>query len=260
MLSTLNIQASGHHSGSLPQQPHIVQAMSTSRQIAPANLQQHQLQGGRSPFNPAQISIAGTWNQVASAAIQSPVTQGGLGALGNPIWKKAPMPGQMQPQQLQARPPLATVQTPAHPPPPYPFGSQQTSQAHQTFSQPCTSPQFASPPPKSHQGGPPRVPTPLQQAHLTNKSPASSPSTFQQGSPSSSPTVNQPQQHLGPRTPQSSSLSQTFQPAVCQSSPNRGPIVQQGNLPAGFMMQANQLAQSSHSTLGGKYLTFFNLQ
>ncbi|XP_078274894.1 nuclear receptor coactivator 6 isoform X3 [Rhinoraja longicauda] len=250
VLSTLNIQASGHHSGSLPQQPHIVQAMSTNRQIAPANLQQHQLQGGHSPFNPAQISIGGTWNQVPSAAIQSPVTQGALGTLANPIWKKAPMPGQMQPQQLQARPPLATVQTPAHPPPPYPFGSQQTSQAHQTFSQPCTSPQFASPPPKSHQGGPPRVPTPLQQAHLTNKSPASSPSTFQQSSPSS-PTVNQPQQHLGPRTPQSSSLSQTFQPAVCQSSPNRGPIVQQGNLAAGFMMQANQLAQSSHSTLGG---------
>ncbi|XP_051887354.1 nuclear receptor coactivator 6 isoform X2 [Pristis pectinata] len=250
VLSTLNIQASGHPSGSLPQQPHIVQTMSANRQVAPANLQQHQLQGGRPPFNPAQISIAGTWNQVPTAAIQSPSTQGALGTLANPIWKKAPMPGQMQPQQLQARPPLATVQTPAHPPPPYPFGSQQTSQAHQTFSQPCTSPQFASPPPKNHQGGPPRVPTPLQQPHLTNKSPASSPSTFQQSSPSSSPTVNQPQQHIGPRTPQSSSLPQTFQPAVCQSSPSRGPIVQQGNLPAGFMMQANQVAQSPHSTIG----------
>ncbi|XP_072099353.1 nuclear receptor coactivator 6 isoform X2 [Mobula birostris] len=250
VLSTLNIQTAGHPSGSLPQQPHIVQTMSTNRQVAPANLQQHQLQGGRPPFNPAQISMAGTWNQVPAAAIQSPSSQGALGTLANPVWKKAPMPGQMQPQQLQARPPMATVQTPTHPPPPYPFGSQQTSQAHQTFSQPCSSPQFASPPPKNHQGGPPRVPTPLQQPHLTNKSPASSPSTFQQGSPSSSP-VNQPQQHIGPRTPQSSSLPQTFQPTVCQSSPSRGPIVQQGNLPAGFMMQANQVAQSAHPTIGG---------
>ncbi|XP_067856390.1 nuclear receptor coactivator 6 isoform X1 [Heptranchias perlo] len=250
VLSTLNIQASGHPSGSLPPQPHIVQTMSTNRQIAPANLQQHQLQGGRPPFNPAQISIAGTWNQVSVAAIQPPSTQGTIGTLANQIWKKASMPGQMQPQQLQARPSLATVQTPAHPPPPYPFGSQQTSQGHQAFSQPCNSPQFASPPPKSHQGGPSRVPTPLQQPHLTNKSPASSPSSFQQSSPSSSPTVNQPQQHIGPRTSQSSSLPQTFQPAVCQSSPSRGPIVQQGSLPAGFMMQANQVAQSSHSAIG----------
>ncbi|XP_069740346.1 nuclear receptor coactivator 6 isoform X2 [Narcine bancroftii] len=250
VLSTLHVQASGHPSGSLPQQPPLVQTMSTNRQVAPANLQQHQLQGGRPAFNPAQISIAGTWNPVPIAAVQSPSSQGALGALTNPVWKKVSMPGQIQPQQLQARPPLAAVQTPAHPPPPYPFGSQQTSQAHQTFSQPCTSPQFASPPPKNHQGGPPRVPTPLQQPHLTNKSPASSPSTFQQGSPSSSPTVNQSQQHIGPRTPQSSSLPQTFQPAVCQSSPSRGPIVQQGNLPAGFMMQANQVAQSSHSTIG----------
>ncbi|XP_067904660.1 nuclear receptor coactivator 6 isoform X2 [Heterodontus francisci] len=250
VLSTLNIQASSHPSGSLPPQPNIVQTMSTNRQIAPANLQPHQLQGGRPPFNPAQISIAATWNQVPAAAIQSPSTQGALGTLANQIWKKAPMPGQMQPQQLQVRPSLAIVQTPTHPPPPYPFGSQQTSQSHQTFSQPCSSPQFASPPPKNHQGGPSRVPTPLQQPHLTNKSPASSPSSFQQSSPSSSPTVNQTQQHIGPRTPQSSSLPQTFQPAVCQSSPSRGPIVQQGSLPAGFMMQANQVAQSSHSGMG----------
>ncbi|XP_078411073.1 nuclear receptor coactivator 6 isoform X2 [Cetorhinus maximus] len=250
VLSTLNIQASSHPSGSLPSQPNIVQTMSTTRQIAPANLQSHQLQGGRPPFNPAQISIAATWNQVPAAAIQSPATQGTLGTLANQIWKKAPMPGQMQPQQLQVRPSLATVQTPTHPPPPYPFGSQQTSQSHQTFSQPCSSPQFASPPPKNHQGGPSRVPTPLQQPHLTNKSPVSSPSSFQQSSPSSSPTVNQPQQHIGQRPPQSSSLPQTFQPAVCQSSPSRGPIVQQGSLPAGFMMQANQVAQSSHSGMG----------
>ncbi|XP_078092923.1 nuclear receptor coactivator 6 isoform X4 [Mustelus asterias] len=249
VLSTLNIQASSHPSGSLPSQPNIVQTMPNTRQIAPANLQPHQLQGGRPPFNPAQISIAATWNQVP-AAIQSASTQGALGTLANQIWKKAPMPGQMQPHQLQVRPTLATIQTPAHPPPPYPFGSQQTSQSHQTFSQPCSSPQFASPPPKSHQGGPSRVPTPLQQPHLTNKSPVSSPSSFQQSSPSSSPTVNQPQQHIGPRTPQSTSLPQTFQPAVCQSSPSRGPIVQQGNLPAGFMMQANQVAQSSHSGMG----------
>ncbi|XP_041060065.1 nuclear receptor coactivator 6 isoform X2 [Carcharodon carcharias] len=250
VLSTLNIQASSHPSGSLPSQPNIVQTMSTTRQIAPANLQSHQLQGGRPPFNPAQISIAATWNQVPAAAIQSPSTQGALGTLANQIWKKAPMPGQMQPQQLQVRSSLATVQTPTHPPPPYPFGSQQTSQSHQTFSQPCSSPQFASPPPKNHQGGPSRVSTPLQQPHLTNKSPVSSPSSFQQSSPSSSPTVNQPQQHIGQRTPQSSSLPQTFQPAVCQSSPSRGPIVQQGSLPAGFMMQANQVAQSSHSGMG----------
>ncbi|XP_048464165.1 nuclear receptor coactivator 6 isoform X3 [Rhincodon typus] len=250
VLSTLNIQASSHPSGSLPSQTNIVQTMSTNRQIVPANIQPHQLQGVRSPFNRAQISIAATWNQVPAAAIQSSSTQGALGTLTNQIWKKAPMPGQMQPQQLQVRPSLATVQTPAHPPPPYPFGSQQTSQSLQTFSQPCSSPQFASPPPKNHQGGPSRVPTPLQQPHLTNKSPVSSPSSFQQSSPSSSPTVNQPQQHIGPRTPQSSSLPQTFQPAVCQSSPSRGPVVQQGNVPPGFMMQANQVAQSSHSGIG----------
>ncbi|XP_048406020.1 nuclear receptor coactivator 6 isoform X2 [Stegostoma tigrinum] len=250
VLSTLNIQASSHPSGSLPSQTNIVQTMSTNRQIVPANIQPHQLQGVRSPFNRAQISIAATWNQVPAAAIQASSTQGALGTLTNQIWKKAPMPGQMQPQQLQVRPSLATVQTPAHPPPPYPFGSQQTSQSLQTFSQPCSSPQFASPPPKSHQGGPSRVPTPLQQPHLTNKSPVSSPSSFQQSSPSSSPTVNQPQQHIGPRTPQSSSLPQAFQPPVCQSSPSRGPVVQQGNVPAGFMMQANQVAQSSHSGIG----------
>ncbi|XP_072371274.1 nuclear receptor coactivator 6 isoform X2 [Scyliorhinus torazame] len=253
VLSTLSIQASSHPSGSLPSQPNIVQTMSTTRQIAPANLQPHQLQGGRPPFNPAQMSIAATWNQVPAAAIQSVSTQGALGTLANQIWKKAPMPpmpGQMQPQQLQIRPTLSAVQTPAHPPPPYPFGSQQTPQSHQNFSQPCSSPQFASPPLKIHPGGPSRVPTPLQQPHLTNKSPVSSPSSFQQSSPSSSPTVNQPQQHIGPRTPQSTSLSQTFQPAVCQSSPSRGPIVQQGSLPAGFMMQANQVVQSSHPGMG----------
>ena len=86
------------------------------------------------------------------------------------------MPGPMQ-QQLQARPSLATVQTPSHPPPPDPLGSQQASQAHTNFPQMSNPGQFTAPQMKSLQGGPSRVPTPLQQPHLTNKSPASSPSS-----------------------------------------------------------------------------------
>ncbi|RMB95530.1 hypothetical protein DUI87_27640 [Hirundo rustica rustica] len=197
--------------------------------------------GSSSPW----LEPASFWSTSASS---NPGSTGYIDS--KPGWKKAPLPGQMQ-QQLQARPSLATVQTPTHPPPPYPFGSQQASQAHSNFPQMSNPGQFTAPQMKSLQGGPSRVPTPLQQPHLTNKSPASSPSSFQQGSPASSPTVNQTQQQLGPRPPQSSSLPQGFQQPV--SSPSRNPMVQQGNVPPNFMVmqQQNQGPQGLHPGLGG---------
>ncbi|XP_064023898.1 nuclear receptor coactivator 6 isoform X3 [Pogoniulus pusillus] len=132
------------------------------------------------------------------------------------------MPGQMQ-QQLQVRPSLATIQTPAHPPPPYPFGSQQASQAHSNFPQMSNPGQFTAPQMKS----------------------------LQQGSPASSPTVNQPQQQMGPRPAQNSNLPQGFQQPV--SSPSRNPMVQQGNVPPSFMVmqQQSQGPQGLHPGLGG---------
>ncbi|KAM9372016.1 nuclear receptor coactivator 6 [Phaethornis superciliosus] len=268
LLSGLNIQQQNHPSGSLAPQLHSMQSVPVNRQMNSANFQQLQQQtqlqtrppqphqqpqqGIRPSFtSPAQVPVPPGWNQLPSGALQPPPTQGALGTLTvNQGWKKAPLPGQMQ-QQLQARPSLATVQTPTHPPPPYPFGSQQASQAHSNFPQMSNPGQFTAPQMKSLQGGPSRVPTPLQQPHLTNKSPASSPSSFQQGSPASSPTVNQTQQQMGPRPPQSSTLPQGFQQPV--SSPSRNPMVQQGNVPPNFMVmqQQNQGPQSLHPGLGG---------
>nr|XP_030144572.3 nuclear receptor coactivator 6 isoform X3 [Taeniopygia guttata] len=268
LLSGLNMQQQNHQSGSLVPQLHSMQSVPVNRQMNSANFQQLQQQqqlqnrppqphqqpqqGIRPSFtSPAQVPVPPGWNQLPSGALQPPPTQGALGALTvNQAWKKAPLPGQMQ-QQLQARPSLATVQTPTHPPPPYPFGSQQASQAHSNFPQMSNPGQFTAPQMKSLQGGPSRVPTPLQQPHLTNKSPASSPSSFQQGSPASSPTVNQTQQQLGPRPPQSSTLPQGFQQPV--SSPSRNPMVQQGNVPPSFMVmqQQNQGPQGLHPGLGG---------
>ncbi|XP_069727807.1 nuclear receptor coactivator 6 isoform X4 [Phaenicophaeus curvirostris] len=267
LLSGLNIQQQNHPSGSLAPQLHSMQSVPVNRQMNSANFQQLQQQtqlqtrppqphqqpqqGIRPSFtSPAQVPVPPGWNQLPSGALQPPPTQGALGTLAvNPGWKKAPLPGQMQ-QQLQARPSLATVQTPTHPPPPYPFGSQQASQAHSNFPQMSNPGQFTAPQMKSLQGGPSRVPTPLQQPHLTNKSPASSPSSFQQGSPASSPTVNQTQQQMGPRPPQSSTLPQGFQQPV--SSPSRNPMVQQGNVPPNFMvMQQQNQGQVLHPGLGG---------
>ncbi|XP_053937307.1 nuclear receptor coactivator 6 isoform X1 [Cuculus canorus] len=266
LLSGLNIQQQNHPPGSLAPQLHSMQSVPVNRQMNSANFQQLQQQtqlqtrppqphpqpqqGIRPSFtSPAQVPVPPGWNQLPSGALQPPSTQGALSTLAvNQGWKKAPLPGQMQ--QLQARPSLATVQTPTHPPPPYPFGSQQASQAHSNFPQMSNPGQFTAPQMKSLQGGPSRVPTPLQQPHLTNKSPASSPSSFQQGSPASSPTVNQTQQQMGPRPPQSSTLPQGFQQPV--SSPSRNPMVQQGNVPPNFMvMQQQNQGQVLHPGLGG---------
>lgn len=260
-------------------QLHSVQSVPVNRQINPGNFQQmqaqqqiqsqqqlhprppppqqqqQQQQGIRSSFTTlAQVPVPPPgWNQVPSGTSQLPPSQGTMGALTvNQAWKKTPLPGQMQ-QQIQTRPSLATVQTPSHPPPPYPFGSQQASQAHTNFSQMSNSAQFTAPQMKSLQGGPSRVPTPLQQSHLSSKSPASSPSSFQQGSPASSPTVNQAQQQMGPRLPQANTLPQGFQQSV--NSPGRNPMVQQGNVPSNFMVmqQQNQGPQGLHPGLGGKF-------
>nr|XP_034979809.1 nuclear receptor coactivator 6 [Zootoca vivipara]XP_034979810.1 nuclear receptor coactivator 6 [Zootoca vivipara]XP_034979811.1 nuclear receptor coactivator 6 [Zootoca vivipara] len=269
LLSGLAIQQQNHPSGSVVPQLHSVQPVSVNRQINPANFQQMQpqqqlqprppqqhqqpQQGIRPSFTtPTQVPVSPGWNQVPSGIVQPPPSQGTMGTLTvNQGWKKGPLPGQMQQQQLQVRPSLATVQTPSHPPPPYPFGSQQASQAHTNFPQMNNSGQFTAPQMKNLQGGPSRVPTPLQQPHLTNKSPASSPSSFQQGSPASSPTVNQAQQQMGPRPPQNNSLPQGFQQPI--NSPSRNPMVQQGNVPPNFMVmqQQNQGPQGLHPGLGG---------
>ncbi|XP_027476763.2 nuclear receptor coactivator 6 isoform X4 [Zalophus californianus] len=286
LLSGLHIQPQNHPSGSLAPPHHPMQPVPVNRQMNPANFpqlqpqqqqqqpqqqqqqqpqqqqlqarppqqQQQQPQGIRPQFTaPTQVPVPPGWNQLPSGALQPPPAQGSLGTMtASQGWKKAPLPGPMQ-QQLQARPSLATVQTPSHPPPPYPFGSQQASQAHTNFPQMSNPGQFTAPQMKSLQGGPSRVPTPLQQPHLTNKSPASSPSSFQQGSPASSPTVNQTQQQMGPRPPQNNPLPQGFQQPV--SSPGRNPMVQQGNVPPNFMVMQqqppNQGPQSLHPGLGG---------
>ncbi|XP_062834883.1 nuclear receptor coactivator 6 isoform X1 [Anolis carolinensis] len=268
LLSGLTIQQQNHPPGSVVPQLHSVQQVPVNRQINPASFQQMQAQqhqqqprppqqqqtqqGIRPSFTaPAQVPVPSGWNQVAAGTVQPPPSQGNMGTLTvNQGWKKAPLPGQMQ-QQLQARPSLATVQTPSHPPPPYPFGSQQAPQAHTNFPQMNNSGQFTAPQMKNLQGGPSRVPTPLQQPHLTNKSPASSPSSFQQGSPASSPTVNQVQQQMGPRPTQNNNLPQGFQQPV--NSPSRNPMVQQGNVPSNFMVmqQQNQGPQGLHPGLGG---------
>uniref|UniRef100_A0A1A8D2B9 Nuclear receptor coactivator 6 n=1 Tax=Nothobranchius kadleci TaxID=1051664 RepID=A0A1A8D2B9_NOTKA len=134
----------------------------------------------------------------------------------------------------------ATVQTPNHPPPPYPFGSQQAGQLFNAIGQgqlqqqqQAGMGQFAAPQPKGQQPGPggvtgpPRPPPPLPsttgpQGNLTAKSPGSSSSPFQQGSPGTPPIMAQ-----RPTTPQG------FPQGV--GSPGRAALSQQGNMQQGFM-------------------------
>ncbi|CAH2292697.1 nuclear receptor coactivator 6 isoform X1 [Pelobates cultripes] len=251
MTSGMTVQQQGHTSGSMAPQMHPMQSSVANRPINAANFQQfqqqtrlpqHQVaQGLRPQFAaPAQVPVPPGWNQLASGALQPPPAQGSMGVVtANQGWKKSPMnAGPMQQQQFQQRPSLSTVQTPSHPPPPYPFGSQQASQAHSSFSTISGTNQFNTPSMKPLQGSPARAPTPLQQTHLTGKSPVSSPSPFQQNSPASSPTVIQTQQPaMGPRGTQGNQMQQGFQqPPV--SSPSH--MMSQGNSAGNFMMQQAQ--------------------
>lgn len=240
-------QAGPHVPGPMPQAAHHLQALQGGRPLNPAALQQlqqqqqhHQQQqqqqaqqqaqlsqlGPRPPFNPSgQMAVPPGWNQLPSGVLQPPATQ------GSPAWRKPPPQAQMVP-----RPPsLATVQTPSHPPPPYPFGSQQAGQVFNAIGQLQQQQQtgvgqFAAPQPKGLQtgpggvAGPPRPPPPLPptsgpQGNLTAKSPGSSSSPFQQGSPGTPP--------MRPTTPQG------FPQGV--GSPGRAALGQPGNMQQGFM-------------------------
>lgn len=239
-------QAGPHGSGPMPPQAaHHMQALQAGRQLNPAALQQlqqqhHQQQqaqqqaqlsqlGPRPPFNPSgQMAVPPSWNQLPSGVLQPPAAQGG------PAWRKPPP----QPQMGQRPPSLATVQTPSHPPPPYPFGSQQAGQVFNTMGQGQIQQQtgmgqFAAPQPKGPQAGPggvagpPRPPPPLPptsgpQGNLTAKSPGSSSSPFQQGSPGTPPMMAQ-----RPTTPQG------FPQGV--GSPGRAALGPQGSMQQGFM-------------------------
>lgn len=241
-------QPGPHGSGQMPPQAaHHMQALQAGRQLNPAALQQlqqqhHQQQqaqqqaqlaqlGPRPPFNPSgQMPVPPGWNQMPPGVLQPPAAQGG------PAWRKPPPQAQM----VQRPPSLATVQTPSHPPPPYPFGSQQAGQVFNTMGQgqlqqqPQTGVgQFAAPQPKGPQAGPggvtgqPRPPPPLPQTsgpqgNLSAKSPGSSSSPFQQGSPGTPPMMAQ-----RPTTPQG------FPQGV--GSPGRAALGQQGNMQQGFM-------------------------
>lgn len=220
-------------------QGHHIQGMQANRQLNPAALQQlqqqqHQQQaqlaqlgGARGPFNPSnQMPVPAGWNQLPSGVLQPPPAQGPM----TPSWRKAPPQG-----QIGQRPPsLASVQTPNHPPPPYPFGSQQAGQVFNAIQQqPAGANQFAAPQPKGPQGvvGP-RAPPPLppvsaSQSNLASKSPGSSSSPFQQGSPGTPPMIGQGQ--LGPRP----TTPQGFPQGV--GSPGRAVLGQQGNVQPGFM-------------------------
>ncbi|XP_018097670.1 nuclear receptor coactivator 6 isoform X2 [Xenopus laevis] len=273
-VSGLNVQQSNHPSGSLGPQVHPMQNVVGSRPMNLANFQQFQQhtrlpqhaqisRGMRQSFSgPSQVPVPPGWNQLASGALQPPPAQAGIGTV-NHGWKKSPMnTGPVQQQQFPQRPSLATVQTPSHPPPPYPFGSQQATQTHTSFPSMANQNQFSGTPIKSMQGGPSRVPTPLQQPHLTSKSPASSPSSsFQQSPPASSPTVNQVQQQaVGPRSGQATPLPQGFQQQPI-SSPSRGGIITQGIATGGFMMQhapqQNQGPQAIHTGVTKRLLAGF---
>ncbi|XP_075702219.1 nuclear receptor coactivator 6 isoform X2 [Rhinoderma darwinii] len=258
-VSGLNAQSQSHPSGSLVPQMHPIQA-AVNRPVNPVNFQQFQQQprlpqhqqvsqGLRPSFaTPAQVPVPPGWNQLASGALQPPPAQASMGTVAsNQQWKKSGLGGgPLQQQQFPQRPSLSTGQTPSHPPPPYPFGSQQASQVHSNFPSMANSNQFSSPPMKPMQGAPPRVLTPLQQNHLS-KSPASSPSSFQQSSPASSPTVNQTQQQaMGPRAGQGGPLPQGFQQQPV-SSPGRSGMIQQGSSAGNFMMQQNQVPQNIHT-------------
>ncbi|XP_075033669.1 nuclear receptor coactivator 6 isoform X2 [Mixophyes fleayi] len=259
LVSGLNVQQQSHPSGSLAPQLHPMQAVVANRPVNPANFQQFQQharlpqhqqisQGLRPSFAaPAQVPVPPGWNQLASGALQPPPAQASMGAMQpNQQWKKTAMGGGplQQQQQFPQRSALSTVQTPSHPPPPYPFGSQQTSQLHSNFPSIANSNQFSSPPMKAMQGGPPRVLTPLQQPHLS-KSPASSPSSFQQSSPVSSPTVIQTQQQAM-TSRAGSTMPQGFQQQPI-GSPGRSGMMQQGNAAGNFMMQQNQGPQNIHT-------------
>ncbi|XP_063816311.1 nuclear receptor coactivator 6 [Pseudophryne corroboree] len=259
MVSGLNVQQQSHPSGSLAPQLHPMQAVVSNRPVNPANFQQFQQharlaqhqqqvsQGLRPSFAaPAQVPVPPGWNQLASGALQPPPAQASM--TSSQQWKKTAMGGGplQQPQQFPQRSSLSAVQTPSHPPPPYPFGSQQTTQIHSNFPTIANTNQFSTPPMKPMQGGPPRALTPLQQPHLS-KSPASSPSSFQQSSPASSPTVNQTQQQaMTSRAGQGSTLPQGFQQQPI-GSPGRSGMMQQGNAAGNFMMQQNQGPQNIHT-------------
>uniref|UniRef100_A0A7M4F3A0 Nuclear receptor coactivator 6 n=1 Tax=Crocodylus porosus TaxID=8502 RepID=A0A7M4F3A0_CROPO len=90
-----------------------------------------------------------------------------------------------------------------------------------------------------------------QQSQLQPRPPQPHQQPQQQGSPASSPTVNQTQQQMGPRPPQNNTLPQGFQQSV--SSPSRNQMVQQGSVPPNFMVmqQQNQGPQGLHPGLGG---------
>lgn len=250
---------------SMGPQGHHMQGMQANRQLNPAALQQlqqqqqqqqhHQQQvqlaqlgGARGPFNPSnQMPVPAGWNQLSSSVLQPPPSQGSMA----PAWRKGPPP---QAQMGQRPPSLASVQTPNHPPPPYPFGSQQAGQVfnamtqQQLQQQPAGPNQFAAPQPKGPQGVPgvvgPRAPPPLPpvsaaQGSLAAKSPGSSSSPFQQGSPGTPPMMGQGQGQLGPRP--------NTQPGFPQGvgSPGRAVLAQQGNVQPGFigMPQHGQVPQ-----------------
>ncbi|MEQ2184682.1 hypothetical protein GOODEAATRI_010548 [Goodea atripinnis] len=167
---------------------------------------------------------------------------------------------------VQRPPSLATVQTPNHPPPPYPFGSQQAGQLYNAMGQgqlqqqqPAGMGQFATPQPKGQQAGPggvtgpPRPPLPLPstsgpQSNITAKSPGSSSSPFQQGSPGTPPMMAQ-----RPTTPQG------FPQGV--GSPGRAALSQQGNMQQGFMgmPQHVQPGAQVHPGMGKRPMGFPNM-
>lgn len=254
-------QAGPHSSGPMPPQAtHHMQALQGGRPLNPAALQQlqqqhHQQQqvqqqaqlsqlGPRPPFNPTgQMAGPPGWNQVPSGVLQPQGSQVG------PAWRKPPP----QPQMVQRPPSLATVQTPSHPPPPYPFGSQQAGQVFNTMGQGQLQQQqqtgmgqFAAPQPKGPQTGPasvvgpPRPPPPTSgpQGNLTAKSPGSSSSPFQQSSPGTPPMMAQ-----RPTTPQG------FPQGV--GSPGRAALVQQGNMQQGFMGMPQHVQPGAQVHPGG---------
>jgi len=263
--------------GNLGPQGHHIQAMQANRQLNPAALQQlqqqqqqqhqqqqqvqlAQLSGARGPFNPSnQMPVPPGWNQLPSGVLQPPPVQGPMG----PGWRKAPP----QPQMGQRPPSLASVQTPNHPPPPYPFGSQQAGQVFNTMTplqlqqqqqqqqQQAGVNQFATPQPKGPQGAPgvviSRAPPPLPpssatQGNLAAKSPGSSSSPFQQGSPGTPPMMGQGQGQLGPRP----TTPQGFPQGV--GSPGRAVMGQPGNIQPGFM-GIPQHGQVSQGGMGGMF-------
>lgn len=238
-------------------QGHHIPGMQANRQLNPAALQQlqqqqqqHQQQqaqlaqlgGVRGSFNPSnQMPFPPGWNQLPSGVLQPPPAQGSM----PPNWRKTSPQG-----QIGQRPPsLTSVQTPNHPPPPYPFGSQQAGQVFNAMAQQqqtAGANQFAAPQPKGPQGvvgvvGPRAPPPPVSasQSSLAAKSPGSSSSPFQQGSPGTPPMIGQGQGQLGPRP----TTPQGFPQGV--GSPGRAVLGHQSNVQSGFigMPQHGQVPQ-----------------